>query len=90
MSIYFPGEHTTMKHSVARFFFVGTLYQNGGKYTKRTHTVPNGRKIDQIYQHFPFEDPPKIGIFGLKIYPNWQPCSDRAELLKYYANLFLS
>jgi hypothetical protein len=63
---------------VARFVLVQT-YQNGKnipndhkvyqvalKYEKWPQTTPNGH---EIYQHFPFKDPPKytqFGIFGLK------------------------
>jgi hypothetical protein len=60
--------------------FLDTIYQKGGKYTKVPlnvqmvvkctkwqYYIPNDHKI---YQHFPFQGPPKctqIGIFGLKI-----------------------
>jgi hypothetical protein len=33
------------------------------KYTEWPQNIPNGRKN----QHLPLQDPPKIGIFGLKI-----------------------
>jgi hypothetical protein len=33
---------------VARFFYVGTIYQHGGKYTKLPQNIPNGHKIYQI------------------------------------------
>jgi hypothetical protein len=54
--------------------FLGTTYQNGDKYTKLPHNIPNGLNIPiglKIYQHLPFQVPPtftQIGIFGLKIY----------------------
>jgi hypothetical protein len=38
------------------------------KYIKVSYDITNGNKI---YQHLPFQDPPKftlIGIFGLKTY----------------------
>jgi hypothetical protein len=38
--------------------------------TKYLH-IPNARKVDEIYQQFPLQDPRKItpiGTFGLKIY----------------------
>jgi hypothetical protein len=43
-------------------------YHTGIQYNKWPCYIPNGHKI---YQHFPFQDPPKITkivIFGLKIY----------------------
>jgi hypothetical protein len=56
--------------------FLGTTYQNGGKYTKWPQNIPNGHYIipirpigNKIYQHFPLQDPTKIteiGIFGLE------------------------
>jgi hypothetical protein len=47
---------------------MGKIYQVTIKYTEWTQNIPNGHKI---YQHLPFQDPPKFtqfGIFGLKIY----------------------
>jgi hypothetical protein len=44
------------------------IYQNGENIYKITTTLPNGHKI---YQHFPFQGPPKFtqsGIWGFKIY----------------------
>jgi hypothetical protein len=62
--------------------FLGTTYQNGGKYTKWPQNVPkwpqnipNGPKI---YQQRPLQDPrkfyPKLGFFVRK-YTIWQPWS---------------
>jgi hypothetical protein len=45
----------------------GNIYPMTTNYTKRPSNIPNGHKI---YQHFPFQGPPKFtqtGIFGLKI-----------------------
>jgi hypothetical protein len=45
--------------------FLGTIYQNGGKYAKLQLNVPN---VHKIYQHLPLQDPPKCTqIFGMKI-----------------------
>jgi hypothetical protein len=64
---------------VARFVLVQTyqnrknipndqrLYQLAINYTKWPQNIPNGHKI---YEHFPFQGPPKftqIGILGMKI-----------------------
>jgi hypothetical protein len=40
------------------------LYQMAIKFAKCPQNILNGHKI---CQHFPFQDPPKIGIFGMKI-----------------------
>jgi hypothetical protein len=42
--------------------FLGTIYPNGGKYTKWTWNISNGRKIDQMV--FSIARPSKID-------PNW-------------------
>jgi hypothetical protein len=46
--------------------FLGTIYQNGGKYTQRTSYFPNGHRK----RPFQFQGPSKftqIGTFGLKL-----------------------
>jgi hypothetical protein len=51
-------------------------YQMAKNYTEWPQNIPNGHKL---YQHFPFQDPPKytqIGIFGFENIPSGNP---RAE-----------
>jgi hypothetical protein len=66
---------------VARFFLVqhtkmGENIPNNPKMYQIDKTIPNRPNGYIIYQHLPFQDPPKftqIGIFGSKIYAIWQP-----------------
>jgi hypothetical protein len=78
-------------YMVARFFF--TKYTNRGKIYQIATKLPNGQEISKpndlndllakkMYQHFPFQCPPKftqIGIFGLTIY--------RLATLECYRNI---
>jgi hypothetical protein len=71
---------------VASFFSVQYTKTGDSYRYKNTTKLPNGHKIyqmaenspnsDKIYQHFPFQGPPKythIGIFGLKNIPPGNP-----------------